>query len=1001
MAFTNFYKCKHCGHEISGEHLDPGRLVVKVLVDPPAAIRAQCPDCGSMTAFDRVPNSRHWIPHPTSELRRPHGTVNLIEGPQGDQGHMELNETDMYPGDEQPSKEILFPELLDYGRTMHGQRQAGGFGWNLDEITADGPGQSISTGTAILQGDELKMVPKAVSVRKLLEEIGYGGADAGDIPAAKIYKLPAGEATKQPIVYGITPDIWRRLKRLDPATPVLIISGDPRLEPYSQKIIEWFGHDADQVFTNWQRQKAAQFGEMFEIGDIVQSKVEDPAGFLHVGDEGEVLKTDGESVMIRSDGGISIMDMSDLVRVAAEQVRLAESDHDQFWRDETEMWNESYDPNEINLYEDTTQHMGDLGAPEDSPGVMAPYTNDMDPAQFPHQEDDKQQHNMTMHASTHGFGWDPYVPGVEYGYDMLTPQHQREADINFFERAPQVRWMRADLPTAEAVRISSYYHSAIRKRWDDKDWGKARKLAERVLYGHVLTPILMSYSLDDHSGIWEGMHRLKAAEIAGLETIPCLIKIYEPPNGVTERQAARKDKDEKKTWVCVDLDGTLLTKYEGGGEFGKPIDGAAEAMQKMLDKGWRVSIFTTRAYFHEEIGDESWVAAVEDYLKECGIPYSDVITGVKPPAHAFIDDRAVHFDGIWNWKELEKKIEDVAKKPNPAYTETKEGIALIDTQEGEGGNDPAFDQNNDIVEMRHDLSIPRPHGDMEKMRYSQLVRQAQLDIEAGGDPMQILRDLSAKLPGLLKNVAVAIAAQKDPNAKAALEAFLKHLEMQIETGIVDLKNIPQTTKNVTKQFVPQVKNKTKIGVFDVEAYIKHVKGKGYCVYSHQTGKNFGCYKTKGEAKKRLQQMHKFSVRTAKHKEKAKRALVFHGLPVMIEFNPGDVKKGKDYEQVYKYPYGFIPFTKEEDGECIDVYLGRDYDALDVYVVDQLTKDGDYDEPKIMLGFSSEEDAESAYKESMPEWAYGGIAPMSLNEFEDYVMDSHAPIIASVQLQGTI
>lgn len=31
----------------------------------------------------------------------------------------------------------------------------------------------------------------------------------------------------------------------------------------------------------------------------------------------------------------------------------------------------------------------------------------------------------------------------------------------------------------------------------------------------------------------------------------------------------------------------------------------------------------------------------------------------------------------------------------------------------------------------------------------------------------------------------------------------------------------------------------------------------YCVYSHQTGKNFGCYKTKGEAEARLAQMHKF------------------------------------------------------------------------------------------------------------------------------------------------
>jgi len=49
----------------------------------------------------------------------------------------------------------------------------------------------------------------------------------------------------------------------------------------------------------------------------------------------------------------------------------------------------------------------------------------------------------------------------------------------------------------------------------------------------------------------------------------------------------------------------------------------------------------------------------------------------------------------------------------------------------------------------------------------------------------------------------------------------------------------------------------RLGTFYKDSFIRHIKGKGYCVFSHQTGKNFGCYPKKAQAKKRLQQMHKF------------------------------------------------------------------------------------------------------------------------------------------------
>ncbi len=42
--------------------------------------------------------------------------------------------------------------------------------------------------------------------------------------------------------------------------------------------------------------------------------------------------------------------------------------------------------------------------------------------------------------------------------------------------------------------------------------------------------------------------------------------------------------------------------------------------------------------------------------------------------------------------------------------------------------------------------------------------------------------------------------------------------------------------------------------------IKKIKGK-YCVITHQTGKNMGCYKTMKEAVKRLKQIKYFKKHT--------------------------------------------------------------------------------------------------------------------------------------------
>lgn len=71
---------------------------------------------------------------------------------------------------------------------------------------------------------------------------------------------------------------------------------------------------------------------------------------------------------------------------------------------------------------------------------------------------------------------------------------------------------------------------------------------------------------------------------------------------------------------------------------------------------------------------------------------------------------------------------------------------------------------------------------------------------------------------------------------------------------------PQPKKEQPKQPTESLKKNLTIGEF-----VKKV-GKEWCVFSHQTGKNFGCYPSEVQAKKRLAQIHAFSKEKYKHIE---------------------------------------------------------------------------------------------------------------------------------------
>ena len=59
-------------------------------------------------------------------------------------------------------------------------------------------------------------------------------------------------------------------------------------------------------------------------------------------------------------------------------------------------------------------------------------------------------------------------------------------------------------------------------------------------------------------------------------------------------------------------------------------------------------------------------------------------------------------------------------------------------------------------------------------------------------------------------------------------------------------------------------------------------------------------------------------------------------------------------------YGYIRGTESADGDHIDIFLSDNPTEGKVFVVDQINKDGSFDEHKVMYGFSDMESAKRAY-----------------------------------------
>jgi inorganic pyrophosphatase len=120
-----------------------------------------------------------------------------------------------------------------------------------------------------------------------------------------------------------------------------------------------------------------------------------------------------------------------------------------------------------------------------------------------------------------------------------------------------------------------------------------------------------------------------------------------------------------------------------------------------------------------------------------------------------------------------------------------------------------------------------------------------------------------------------------------------------------------------------------------------------------------------------------------------------GLDISIE-NPsgsersGTDKDGKPWSVQMPHHYGYIKGTKGKDKDHLDVFIKDgaeqyDIESKPVFVVDQVNKDGSFDEHKILMGFDDAKDAEAGYFSSYEQgWqGMGAITEMSADEFKTW------------------
>ena len=118
-----------------------------------------------------------------------------------------------------------------------------------------------------------------------------------------------------------------------------------------------------------------------------------------------------------------------------------------------------------------------------------------------------------------------------------------------------------------------------------------------------------------------------------------------------------------------------------------------------------------------------------------------------------------------------------------------------------------------------------------------------------------------------------------------------------------------------------------------------------------------------------------------------------GFQITIENPRGSYRCGKGKNGVWwrskmHHHYGYFTKTKGHDGDAIDVFIGPKIDSFDyVYVIDQNYADGEFDESKVMFGFSGLKSAVHGYLVNYPKSQsrrIRSVTKVSISDFKDWL-----------------
>lgn len=115
----------------------------------------------------------------------------------------------------------------------------------------------------------------------------------------------------------------------------------------------------------------------------------------------------------------------------------------------------------------------------------------------------------------------------------------------------------------------------------------------------------------------------------------------------------------------------------------------------------------------------------------------------------------------------------------------------------------------------------------------------------------------------------------------------------------------------------------------------------------------------------------------------KKHISLHGLRIAIETKKGD-RRRPEWPPM-PCDYGDIKGTEGNDGDPVDVFVGPNLNSEFVCVVDQVSKEGSFDEHKVLFGFDNESDAIACYKKAYTaDWKVGPVTTMTVEQFKAWL-----------------